>query len=201
MHEIYVGRQPIYNNNLDVCAYELLYRPNNVQNEAGDIDHNHATAQVVLNAFLGFGLDQLVGQKQAFINLPRGFITGELPLPFSKERIVLEILENIEMDGTVMTAVRKLSDDGYEIALDDFIYHPELRPLIDASKIIKIDFVALPRDDIRDHVTALRSHDVKLLAEKIETYQDFEFARELGFDYFQGYFFCRPKIVTGQSLP
>ena len=80
MHEIYIGRQPIYNNKLDVCAYELLYRANNLQNEAGVIDHNDATTQVVLNAFLGFGLEQLVGQKPAFINLPRAFIVGDLPL-------------------------------------------------------------------------------------------------------------------------
>lgn len=200
MHEIYIGRQPIYNRKLDVCAYELLYRPNSVQNEAGVVDPNHATTQVVLNAFLGFGLEQLVGQKKAFINLPRDFIVGTLPLPYNKERVVLEILEDIELDDAVMAGVRKLSDDGYEIALDDFIYHPDLGPLVDVCKIIKIDFVSLLRRDIRDHVAALRKHDVKLLAEKIETYDDFDFAQELGFDYFQGYFFCRPKIVIGQSL-
>jgi EAL and modified HD-GYP domain-containing signal transduction protein len=201
MHEIYIGRQPIYNNHLDVCAYELLYRPNNLNNEAGEIDHNHATTQVVLNAFLGFGLEQLVGQKQAFINLPRDFILGTLPLPFDKEHVVLEILEGIEVDDVFLNGVRKLSSEGYEIALDDFIYHQDLRPLVEASNIIKIDFLALPRSDIRVHVNELRKHKVKLLAEKIETHDDFEFARELGFDYFQGYFFCRPKVVTGQSLP
>ena len=200
MHEIYIGRQPIYNNKLDVCAYELLYRPNNVNNEAGEVDHNAATTQVVLNAFLGFGLEDLVGQKLAFINLPRDFILGELPLPFAKERVVLEILEGIEVDTAFIDAVRKLRSDGYEIALDDFLYRHDLRSLVETSNIVKIDFLALPRSDIRAHVTALRELSVKLLAEKIETYDDFEFARELGFDYFQGYFFCKPKIVTGQSL-
>ena len=201
MHEIYIGRQPIYDDKLDVCAYELLYRPNKLNNEAGDVDHNLATTQVVLNAFLGFGLEDLVGQKVAFINLPRDFILGELPLPFAKERIVLEILEGIEVDVAFINAVRKLRGDGYDIALDDFLYHHDLRPLVETSNIVKIDFLALPRDDIRVHVSALRELDVKLLAEKVETYDDFEFARELGFDYFQGYFFCKPKIVTGQSLP
>jgi c-di-GMP-related signal transduction protein len=201
MHEIYIGRQPIYNNKLDVCAYELLYRSNKLYNEAGEFDHNQATTQVVLNAFLGFGLEQLVGQKQAFINLPRDFIVGDLPLPFAKGQVVLEILENITVDNALIGAVRKLSAEGYEIALDDFIYHQDLRPLIDASNIVKLDMMALPRSDIRSHAKALRKHNVKLLAEKIETYDDLEFARELGFDYFQGYFFCKPKIVTGQSLP
>ncbi len=201
MHEIYIGRQPIYDNKLELFAYELLYRPNNVHNAAGDVDHDRATTQVVLNTFLGFGLEQLVGQKRAFINLPRTFVVGDLPLPLTKELVVLEILEDIEVDNALVNAVRKLSADGYHIALDDFIYHHDLRPLIEASKIVKIDFLALSRDTIREHVAALRCYDIKLLAEKVETYEDFDFARGLGFDYFQGYFFCRPKIISGNSIP
>jgi len=201
MNKIYIGRQPIYNQNLDVCAYELLYRPNNLRNEAGELDHNHATAQVLLNAFVGFGLDQLVGDKPAFVNLPRDFIVGNLPLPFPKERVVLEILEDVVVDAPLTRGVERLRDQGYDIALDDFIYHETLQPLVKASKIVKIDFQALERDQIRTHVTALRRHPVALLAEKVETYQDFDFAREQGFDYFQGYFFCRPKVLTSHSIP
>jgi EAL and modified HD-GYP domain-containing signal transduction protein len=201
MHEIYLGRQPIYDQHLEVCAYELLYRPNALRNEAGEVDHNHATAQVVLNAFLGFGLDELVGDKRAFINLPRDFIAGDLPLPFTKDRVVLEILEDVEVDAPLIRGAQRLRDEGYEIALDDFIYHHDLQPLLNLSKIVKIDFQALTSNDIRNHVSVLRDQGVRLLAEKIETYQEFEFARELGFDYFQGYFFCRPKLITGQSLP
>jgi EAL and modified HD-GYP domain-containing signal transduction protein len=201
MNEIYIGRQPIYNSTLEVCAYELLYRSNNIVNEAGVINHNQATAQVLLNAFLEFGLDKLVGQKKAFINLPRDFVVGNLPLPFSKERVILEILEDTEVNSALISALQELNGKGYDIALDDFIYHPDLSPLINVSKIIKIDFLALSREDIRGHVAALRKHNVKLLAEKVETHDDFAFARELGFDYFQGYFFCKPNIVTGQSLP
>jgi len=201
MSEIYIGRQPIYDRNLDLFAYELLYRPNNKLNAAGVIDHDLATSQVLLNAFLEFGLERLVGKKRAFINLPRSFVVGDLPLPFPKEQVVLEILEDIEPDAVVIEAVRRLSAEGYEIALDDFIYHSNLRPLISASKIIKIDIINLPRGTVRDHVALLREHNVELLAEKVETHEDFAFAEELGFDYFQGYFFCRPKIVSGKSIP
>jgi c-di-GMP-related signal transduction protein len=201
MQDIYIGRQPIFNRNLDLFAYELLYRANNVQNAAGVIDHDHATAQVVINAFLDFGLEQLVGKKLAFINLPRSFIVGDKPLPFAKECVVLEILEGIEVDESFLKAVRKLRSEGYEMALDDFIYHPGLLPLVTLSKIVKIDFMALSRDQVREHVAALQEYKVELLAEKIETHEDFEFAKELGFNYFQGYFLCRPHIVTGHSLP
>ena len=201
MQDIYIGRQPIFNRKLDLVAYELLYRANGVQNAAGLIDHDHATTQVVINAFLDFGLEELVGKKLAFINLPRSFIVRDKPLPFSKEQVVLEILEDIEVTDDFLNAVRKLRSEGYTIALDDFVYHPDLQPLVKLSKIVKIDFTTLSREQIQAHVAALHEHKVELLAEKIETHEDFEFAKELGFHYFQGYFLCRPHIVSGRSLP
>jgi EAL and modified HD-GYP domain-containing signal transduction protein len=182
-------------------AYELLYRANSEQNTAGDIDHDLATAQVVLNAFLEFGLNKLVGDRLAFINLPRSFIEGDLPLPFPKERVVLEILEDIKVDDQFINSVRKLRDIGCKFALDDFIYHPALRPLIEICEIVKIDFQVLTRAELHNHVAELRRHNVKLLAEKVETHEDFAFARDLAFSYFQGYFFCRPRIISGQSWP
>jgi EAL and modified HD-GYP domain-containing signal transduction protein len=201
MQDIYIGRQPIFNRKLDLVAYELLYRANGVQNAAGLIDHDHATTQVVINAFLEFGLDELVGKKLAFINLPRSFIVRDNPLPFAKEQVVLEVLEDIEVNEDFLNAVRKLRNEGYTIALDDFSYHPDLQALVKLSKIVKLDFTALSREQIQAHVAALHEHKVELLAEKIETREDFEFAKELGFDYFQGYFLCRPHIVSGRSLP
>jgi len=201
MQDIYIGRQPIFNRKMDLIAYELLYRANGVQNAAGVIDHDHATTQVVINAFLEFGLEELVGKKLAFINLPRSFIVRDKPLPFAKDQVVLEILEDIEVNEDFLNAVRKLRTEGYTIALDDFIYHPDLQALVKLSKIVKLDFTALSREQIQAHVTALREHNVKLLAEKIETHEDFEFAKDLDFDYFQGYFLCRPHIVSGRSLP
>ena len=201
MQDIYIGRQPIFNRNLDLFAYELLYRANNEQNAAGGIEHDHATTRVMINTFLDFGLEQVAGKKPVFINLPRSFIVGDNPLPFPKERVVLEILEGIEIDEPFLNALRKLRADGYKIALDDFIYHPDLRPLVALSKIVKIDFRVLSRERIREHVAALQEYKVALLAEKIETPDEFELAKELGFDYFQGYFLCKPHIVAGRSLP
>ena len=201
MQDIYIGRQPIFNRKLDLVAYELLYRANGVQNAAGLIDHDHATTQVVINAFLEFGLEELVGKKLAFINLPRNFIVRDKPLPFAKDQVVLEILEDIEINEDFLNAVRKLRTEGYAIALDDFTYDPDLQALVKLSKIVKIDFTALSREQLQAQVAALQEYKVELLAEKIETHEDFEYAKELGFDYFQGYFLCRPHIVSGRSLP
>ena len=201
MQDIYIGRQPIFDRNLNLFAYELLYRANNVDNSADIIDHDHATTNVLVNAFLDFGLEELVGRKLAFINLPRNFIVGEKPLPLPKDKVILEILEGVKVDEEIISAVRKLRGEGYGIALDDFIYHPDLEPLVRLSKIVKIDFVALSHDQIREHVAALSDFQVELLAEKVETQEDFELAKELGFRYFQGHFLCTPQIVSGRSLP
>ena len=201
MYSVFIGRQPIYDRDLVLYAYELLYRSNSLVNEAGEIDENIATAQVVTNLFMEFGLERLVGKHRAFINLPRGFVVGDLPLPFQCDQIVLEILEDINIDDQVIEGVTDLRSRGYDIALDDFIFHEKLRPLVNASRFVKIDILAMTRMEVSEHVTILRKHDVKLLAEKVETQEDYVFARDLGFDYFQGYFFCRPKIMVQQSIP
>lgn len=200
MQEIYIGRQPIFDRKQELFAYELLYRANNVHNAAGVIDQDHATTQAVINACLDFGLKQLVGEKKAFINLPRSFIVGNRPIPLPNDQVILEILEDIEIDDALLRSLRQLRAQGYQIALDDFTYDAELRPLITLSKIVKIDFRALSPEQIREHVRMLKDYKIDLLAEKIETHEEFKFAKELGFHYFQGYFLCKPHIVTGRSL-
>lgn len=137
----------------------------------------------------------------AFINLTRSFLVSEDPLPFPKERVVLEILEDIKADADVVLGVHKLAQQGYCMALDDFVYDEKLRPLIELAHIIKIDLMALSREALQEHVRLLRKYPVKLLAEKIETPEEFEHCKQLGFDYFQGYFLSKPNIVQGQQLP
>ncbi|HLA75596.1 MAG TPA: HDOD domain-containing protein [Gammaproteobacteria bacterium] len=200
MLDVFVGRQPIYNQNLEVFAYELLFRTSKT-NRAEFKDADQATSQVILNTFMEIGLDNIVGEKLAFINLTRSFVLGNYFLPLPQTRIALEILEDIKVDEQLIEAVRALAAQGYIIALDDFVYHEDLRPLVDVADIIKIDVLALGRDKLQEHVTILRTYPVKLLAEKVETQSDFEFCKKLGFDYFQGYFFCQPNVVQGQRIP
>jgi len=200
MNDIFIGRQPIYDRKLGVYAYELLFRSE--QSNAADItDGDKATSDVIVNTFLEIGLDNIVNKRPAFINLTRSFFVNHQTISLPKDRVVLELLEDIEADDEVIEGVKCLSEQGYTIALDDFIYHESLKPLVKLANLIKIDIMALSKDEIRDHVLALRKHPVKLVAEKVETQQDFDFCLDLGFDYFQGYFFAQPKIIRSRRLP
>ena len=200
MSEIFIGRQPIYDRKLGVYAYELLFRAADM-NTATITDGDKATSDVIINTFLEIGLDNIVGDRLAFINLTRSFFVNEHSISLPKDRVALELLEDIEADDEVVAGVKRLSDQGYTIALDDFIYHESLKPLVQLADIIKIDIMALDRDEVRDHVQALREHPPLLLAEKVETQEEFDYCMELGFDYFQGYFFAQPKVIRGQRLP
>ena len=200
MQDIFIGRQPIFDRNLEVFAYELLFR-SGIENRAGEFDGDQATSQVIVNAFIEIGLDHIVGTQLAFINLTRSFVTSSAPLPFPKERVVLEVLENIHPDAEVIAGVRSLVAQGYNVALDDFVFNENLRPLIEVANIVKIDLMSVSRDELKEHVDILRQYPAKLLAEKIETQDDFEYCKALGFDYFQGYFLSRPNVVQSQQLP
>ena len=200
IYEVFVGRQPIYTQQLDVFAYELLFRSGEMPH-AGVTDGNQATAQVLVNTFLELGLDTLVGPKRAFVNLTRDFLLQDYSLVFPADRVVLEVLEDIAVDDDVLAALRNLSAQGYTIALDDFFYQEHLRPLVELADIIKIDVLASGRTTVAEHVQLLRHYDVQLLAEKVETQEDFTYYKTLGFEYFQGYFFCRPDVVKGQRSP
>lgn len=202
MDNIFIGRQPIFDPRLNVIAYELLFRSGD-ENAADVIDGEKATSDVILKALTEIGLERLVGQHKAFINLTHDHILNmsELPYPEMKDKLVLEILEDVKADKNIIKAVTKLVNDGYTVALDDFIYHESLQPLIDISHIIKIDLMAITRDELKQYVAKLKNNKRKLLAEKVETQEEFNLCRKLGFDYYQGYFFSKPNIIKGKKLP
>jgi c-di-GMP phosphodiesterase len=200
MQDVFVGRQPIYDRQLDVYAYELLFRSGE-GNHAGVMDGDQATSQVILNTFMEIGLETIVGPNLAFINLTRDFILQDYSPVFPAGRVVMEVLEDIPVDAELVEAVRRLSSRGYLIALDDFMYHERLQPLVEVADIIKVDVLTLDQATLQEHVIALRQYKVKLLAEKVETQDHFKYCRELGFDYFQGYFFCKPEVIKGHRVP
>ena len=198
-----MGRQSIYDVNLDVFAYELLYRPAEGQNFApSQFDGNKATSEVMLNTFLEIGLENIAGQKRAFINMTEQFVDGSIEIPLPKDSIVVEVLEDIKPTENVIKGLKALKENGYVIALDDFVFDEELMPLVPYADIIKVDLMELNQDDLKKHVTELKAKsNVKLLAEKVETQQEFDFCITLGFDYFQGYFLEKPIIVEGKKMP
>lgn len=200
MPDYFLGRQPIFDAQLNVKAYELLYRGSEA-NSMAHVDDDAATSDVLLNSFLEMGLSKVVGEHQAFINLTRRFIVDDAMLPPPSQQLVLEILEHIEVDDNLVRAVQVLKDKGYIIALDDFIFHEKFRPLVALADIIKIDLRALDQQQVLEHLDVLREYPVKLLAEKVETLDEFDWCKAAGFDYFQGYFLCKPKVLKGQRLP
>ena len=196
MNKSFVGRQPIFNAEQEVYGYELLFRSS--ESSAADFrDGDHATATVVLGAFTDIGLETLVADKLAFINTTRNLLIERQLHCLPQERMVLEILEDIEPDAEVLTAVEELREMGYTIALDDFVYRADLEPLIELADLVKIEFPAIDRNELHKHVQKLRDRGVRtILAEKVETQDDFDLCREVGCDLFQGYFFCKPQVIS-----
>ncbi|MFY9256083.1 MAG: HDOD domain-containing protein [Fuerstiella sp.] len=196
----FVGRQPIFNTNLQVYGYEILFR-SSMDNRAIIEDGDEATAKLVINTFTELGLAQVTGSHTAFINITRNFLLNGYAYALPRDAVVLEIIEDIEPTEDVIREIRKLSKAGYKIALDDFVYSPHLQPLIDVADIIKVELPAITPEDLPHHVELLRSSGAAILAEKIETHEEFEFCQQLGFDLFQGYFLSKPKVITGKRIP
>ncbi len=201
MPDIYVARQPIYDRKLYVYAYELLYRGGGERETAEVVDGDDATSQVLVNALLDIGLPELVEDSLAFINLTEHYIVEGLPASLARDKVVLEVLEDIEATDAVIDGIKRLKQDGHVIALDDFICDGSKRALVEQADIIKIDLLALPGSALAEQVKKLRPMGVRLLAEKVETPEEYEYCKALGFDYFQGYFFCKPNIVKGAHTP
>jgi EAL and modified HD-GYP domain-containing signal transduction protein len=198
-----VARQPILNRDQQLFAYELLFRASSHAQiaEIGNVSADVATSRVISYAFLELGIERVIGDHVAFINLTRSFILNDEPIPASQNKVVLELLEDIVIDDELLEGLHRLRASGYQIALDDFVYKESLRPLVELASIVKIDILALTTEQLHEHVRLLRQYDLKLLAEKVETQEAFEVCLELGFDYFQGFFFCKPDIIEDKPIP
>jgi len=199
--DIYVARQPIFKRDLTVFGYELLFRANNQENQAVILGGDEASAQVMMGAFGDMGISDVVGEDKAFVNFTEGLLLRENQPFFPRRQVVIEILEDVKVTPKLIQAVRQLKEKGYTIALDDYVFNPDFVPLEAFADILKIDILSVGPKKLIEHATRLKNHDLKLLAEKVETREQFEFCVKLGFDYFQGYFFSKPKIVAGKRLP
>lgn len=200
MADVYIGRQPIFDRNLEVLGYELLYRSAEMDRAVFN-DANHATSVVMSNTFLEIGLDRLVGDKLAFLNLTRAFILGDYPLPQRQDRLVLEVLEDITIDQELIDAVQNLANNGFKVALDDVINPQDVEQLLGICHIVKVDLMQADRTLLPEQVKFYKRYpQIKLLAEKIETQNELDFCKQIGFDYFQGYFLSKPRVVREKKL-
>ena len=200
MEKSFVGRQPIYRQGVDVFAYELLSRDGEL-NQAAFKNGDKDTATALLREFISVGLEGVVGPHPAFVNVPRDFILSDYCSEVPKDGVVLQVAKDAQGDDAVLGALSRLASDNYSIALTDFLYRDELRPLAELADTVKLNVRALDRDAVSKQVDSLRPFNVKLLAEEVETHDDYQFCKDLGFDYFEGYFFCKPQVSDRLVLP
>ena len=195
--DVFIARQPILNEHRRLFAYELLYR--GMDNE-GEWSGERATASLLSATFLTEGIEVISGSKPCFINFTEDLLLQNVPATFPSNKVIVEVLENTAPTPEILKACQGLRAAGYTIALDDFVYDQSLEPLVALADIIKIDFRILSESEILKTQRRLARFPVKLLAEKVETYEEFRLAARLGFKYFQGYFFSRPETFRIQEL-
>lgn len=197
-----VARQPIFDRRLVVYGYELLYRSVGMTSACFK-DAVAATAQVIVAATLDVGMKRLCGMLQAFVNFPRELLVSPLPLPLPMEprRVVIEVLENVRPDAQLLRSLASLRCAGYRIALDDFQPRGASEALLAYTDIVKLDIQSIEADSLAGVVARLRSARLELIAEKIETPQELDRCKALGFDGYQGFFLQRPQTFSGRRAP
>jgi EAL and modified HD-GYP domain-containing signal transduction protein len=197
---VHVGRQPLYDRAGDVTGYELLFR-GHAEAVSADERGAYATSRVIITAMTEIGIGALVGDRMCFVNLTREFLVGQLPLPFDHKQVVLEVLETVEIDDEVVAGVASLVAQGYMVALDDFVFRLGHDRLLELATFVKIDLLGADPAEVAATVAACRRYPrVQLVAERVETPEQLRLARELDFDFFQGYLLGRPQVISAAAL-
>ncbi|EHI9242084.1 EAL domain-containing protein [Vibrio vulnificus] len=194
----YVARQPILDQNRKTIGYELLFR-DGPKNTFPEVEPELATSRLLSDHFLSTHYNTL-GNKLGFVNFPYQSLINLVPTLFPKESLVIEILEDCEPTDELYEAIIKLHKAGYHIALDDFVPNRAWKRFLPYIHIIKFDIRIVPIEKAAQFIASLRKLKIKFLAEKVETYQEFEQAIKAGFDYFQGYFFSRPEMIQKRRI-
>jgi EAL and modified HD-GYP domain-containing signal transduction protein len=194
----YVARQPILDKRSRLHGYELLFRMGPETAFRGDGDH--ATRSMIDNAVL-FGLEKLTSSLPAFVNCTMESLTKQLVQILPPSITVLELLEDLEPTPALIESCRELKAMGFRIALDDFVWKPELEPLVKLADYIKVDFMKSDAAERKLLFQHLHGAPICLIAEKVETQEDFQQACKEGFTLFQGYYFCRPELIKNRKIP
>lgn len=198
--DAFIARQPIFNGDQRLFGYELFFR-DSMANLMPEIDGDTATSQVLSSSFFTIGIEQLTGGKKASINFSYELIVQEIPLlAFPKKTTIIEILEDVPQDKEVVRICKRMVAQGYQLALDGFRDRFVNEDLLKLAEIIKIDFQTVPADEIHTCLSRLNDRRIRRLAKKIETRNQFQSAIQMGFDLFQGYYFCEPEIIIGKEI-
>jgi c-di-GMP-related signal transduction protein len=198
--EVFVARQAIFDRNRQLHAYELLYRSDPTHTQFDGTEAGVATRQVI-SSTLSLGVENILCGKKAFLNFDHRLLSDGMHLSMPREAIVIEILESVDPTADLIALCRSIDEQGYSIALDDFVSQPRLEPLTHIAKLIKVDLRRTAKEEQERLLKVYQPRGITMLAEKVETYEEFEWARHAGYDLFQGYFFARPVIVSGRQIP
>jgi EAL and modified HD-GYP domain-containing signal transduction protein len=196
-HEIFLGRQPILDRSGRLVAYELLFRAGHA-NAAAVTDDALATSSVLRHAFADLGLQSVLGGCRGFVNFDAEMLLSDVVELLPKSQIVLELLETVAVDETIVARCRALKAAGFTLALDDFVFDERYRPLLEIVDIVKVDLLLHDAQELAEVVRRLRQWPVKLLAEKVDSKAQADYCHDLGFELFQGYYFAKPAILTAR---
>ena len=196
----YAARQPILDKNKKLFAYELLFR-DSIDNVFPDIDGDEATSKMIEASQFNMGISEFTGNKPAFINFTLETLKQGYPEMLEPHEVVVEILETIKPGKQLLAFCKDLHKKGYTLALDDYEHQSVWAHFYPYIKIIKIDIQLSGLDEIREVLKATKDYPhIKMLAEKVETYEEYDQMFQLGFDYFQGYFFAQPEMIKTKNL-
>lgn len=195
----YMARQPIYDRKMRLVGYELLYRKGfkTLTSEMTAADELNALANVLVEV----GLDRLAGSSRAFINVPQSLLGCDALRLLPPDRVTLEILEDTEWTEDVGEQIRDLKEEGYHLALDDYVFEERHEPFLAYVDVVKVDILSMSRSDLARNLHSIRRDHQLYLAEKVESYEDLAHCKDIGFDFFQGYFFSKPNTVRGSGVP
>lgn len=197
--DIFIARQGIYNENEELIAYELLYR-NSIENKFNKIVSEKIATYKVIENISSFGLDNLTDGKKAFVNFPEELINKNIATLLPKDKVVIEILENVNPTKEVLKNLSELKSQGYKIALDDVENEIDIIKFAKVIDIIKVDFILSNHNSRKNMAKICRKSNIKMLAEKIESIEEFEEAKSLGFEFFQGFYYSKPSILLGKDI-
>jgi EAL and modified HD-GYP domain-containing signal transduction protein len=196
----YIARQPIVDAKHKLFAYELLFRHSaHAQSARIDTDMD-AGITVIANTLVNMGTEWLLKGKLAFVNMEASMLMSSFSMLLPPENVVIEILETVQVTPEVLERLAELKEAGYRFALDDYQYLPETEPLLQLASYVKLDVLAHTPAELSNLVKAIRKHPVELVAEKVETPEQFRHCQALGFDFFQGYYFAHPETLAAKII-
>ncbi len=196
----YVARQAILDRDKNVFGYELLFRDGK-QNCFPNIAPDEATSKILASNHLTLGLDEITGGKISFINFYEDTLLYRFPTSLDPMGVVIEIVETAPISNALLAACKHIKQLGYRLALDDHDFDPKWDVFLPFIDIVKVDIRESDYDTIKRNVPKFKEAKVKLIAEKVENYKEFEQYHELGFDYYQGYFYAKPEVIKQKNIP